>query len=91
MAMMPACSTRPAHGSAAWAARSGRSNRFDVPTLLVHGDDDQIVPIDAAGQLDHLRHRERVTQSDRALQDRVWAFHRGASPPAVRHFIAPAR
>ena len=41
--------------------------------------------------LDHLRHHERVTQSDRALQDRVWAFHRGASPPAVRHFIAPAR
>lgn len=24
--------------------------RFDVPTLIVHGDDDQIVPIDAAGR-----------------------------------------
>ncbi len=24
--------------------------KFDVPTLLVHGDDDQIVPIDAAGR-----------------------------------------
>jgi non-heme chloroperoxidase len=24
--------------------------RFDVPTLIVHGDDDQIVPIDAAGK-----------------------------------------
>jgi non-heme chloroperoxidase len=24
--------------------------RFDVPTLVVHGDDDQIVPIDAAGR-----------------------------------------
>jgi len=23
---------------------------FDVPTLVVHGDDDQIVPIDAAGR-----------------------------------------
>jgi len=23
--------------------------RFDVPTLIVHGDDDQIVPIGAAG------------------------------------------
>ena len=23
--------------------------KFDVPTLIVHGDDDQIVPIDAAG------------------------------------------
>jgi non-heme chloroperoxidase len=25
--------------------------RFDVPTLIVHGDDDQIVPIDDAGRL----------------------------------------
>lgn len=24
--------------------------RFDIPTLVVHGDDDQIVPIDAAGR-----------------------------------------
>lgn len=24
--------------------------RFDVPTLVIHGDDDQIVPIDAAGR-----------------------------------------
>ena len=23
---------------------------FDMPTLIVHGDDDQIVPIDAAGR-----------------------------------------
>jgi non-heme chloroperoxidase len=25
--------------------------KFDVPTLIVHGDDDQIVPIDAAGRM----------------------------------------
>ena len=24
-------------------------NKFDVPTLIIHGDDDQIVPIGAAG------------------------------------------
>ncbi|WP_265126947.1 alpha/beta fold hydrolase, partial [Xanthomonas chitinilytica] len=24
--------------------------KFDVPTLVIHGDDDQIVPIDAAGK-----------------------------------------
>ena len=24
--------------------------KFDIPTLVVHGDDDQIVPIDAAGR-----------------------------------------
>ena len=25
--------------------------KFDVPTLIVHGDDDQIVPIDASARL----------------------------------------
>ncbi|MFP3656337.1 alpha/beta fold hydrolase, partial [Burkholderia sp. SIMBA_052] len=25
--------------------------KFDVPTLILHGDDDQIVPIDDAGKL----------------------------------------
>jgi len=25
--------------------------KFDVPTLVMHGDDDQIVPIDAAGRM----------------------------------------
>jgi non-heme chloroperoxidase len=25
--------------------------KFDIPTLIVHGDDDQIVPIDAAGRM----------------------------------------
>ncbi len=25
--------------------------KFDVPTLILHGEDDQIVPIDAAGRL----------------------------------------
>jgi non-heme chloroperoxidase len=27
--------------------------KFDVPTLIIHGDDDQIVPIDAAGRASH--------------------------------------
>ncbi len=27
--------------------------KFDVPTLIIHGDDDQIVPIDAAGRSSH--------------------------------------
>src|SRR3546814_2771453 len=27
--------------------------RFDVPTLIIHGGDDQIVPIDAAGRASH--------------------------------------
>ena len=24
--------------------------KFDIPTLVIHGDDDQIVPIDASGK-----------------------------------------
>ena len=24
--------------------------KFDIPTLVIHGDDDQVVPIDAAGR-----------------------------------------
>ncbi|HEY1109417.1 MAG TPA: alpha/beta hydrolase, partial [Opitutaceae bacterium] len=27
--------------------------KFDVPTLIIHGDDDQIVPIDASARLSH--------------------------------------
>ncbi len=27
--------------------------RFDVPTLIIHGDDDQIVPIDITARLSH--------------------------------------
>jgi non-heme chloroperoxidase len=29
---------------------TGDLKKFDKPTLIVHGDDDQIVPIDAAGK-----------------------------------------
>ena len=27
--------------------------KFDVPTLVIHGDDDQIVPIDATARASH--------------------------------------
>lgn len=29
---------------------TGDLEKFDIPTLIVHGDDDQILPIDAAGR-----------------------------------------
>ena len=37
---------------AAFSATDFREDlaKFDVPTLVIHGDDDQIVPIDAAGK-----------------------------------------
>lgn len=36
----------------------------------------------------HLRHHERVTHADKALQDTVLAFHQGRNAPEVRHYIA---
>ena len=35
----------------------------------------------------HLRHHERVSGSDRMIQDRVNAFHRAAFPPKVCHLL----
>ena len=37
---------------AAFSATDFRDDlkKFDVPTLVIHGDDDQIVPIDASGR-----------------------------------------
>jgi MFS family permease len=39
--------------------------------------------------LDHLRQGERHTMHDKAMQLHVRSFHRGPSPPEVRHFAAP--
>jgi hypothetical protein len=39
--------------------------------------------------LDHLRQHERVTVSDRRLQEAVRAFHVGTEPPIVSHLVAP--
>lgn len=36
---------------------------------------------------DHLRQHERVTVADRAVEQRVLAFHRGEGVPQVRHLI----
>lgn len=38
--------------------------------------------------LTHVRQHERVTEADRALQDRARAFHRGDGPPIVTHHLA---
>jgi hypothetical protein len=37
--------------------------------------------------LEHLRQHERITAADRVVQTVAHAFHRGAEPPRVRHFI----
>jgi hypothetical protein len=39
---------------------------------------------------EHLRHHARVTESDREVEARVRAFHRGAAPPRVTHYLAAA-
>ena len=38
--------------------------------------------------LEHLRQHERVTVDDRAIQERVAAFHVGGEPPRVSHLLA---
>lgn len=40
--------------------------------------------------LDHMRHHERVTGADAALQAQIAELHRGDGPPRVTHLIAPA-
>ena len=40
--------------------------------------------------LGHLRHHERMSVADREIQQRVLAFHLGASPPSVSHFLSMA-
>jgi len=37
--------------------------------------------------LEHLRQHERITAADRAVQAIAHAFHRGAEPPRVRHYV----
>ena len=39
--------------------------------------------------LEHMRQHERVTKTDKALQEKVYAFHKGPEPPIVRHYVAP--
>ena len=40
--------------------------------------------------LEHLRQHQRTTIADKALQEKVLAFHRGAQPPKVSHLASPA-
>ena len=37
----------------------------------------------------HLRQHARVSASDKILQDRIFALHRGGTPPRVMHAVAP--
>lgn len=37
--------------------------------------------------LEHLRQHDRVTNADRVQQDVLRGFHRGETPPVVRHFV----
>lgn len=41
--------------------------------------------------VEHLRHHERVSESDRLVQERVRTFHIEPEPPQVRHHLAPER
>ena len=55
--------------------------KFDVPTLIIHGDDDQIVPIGAAAMLRPNSSRARSSKSIRPL----------ARPGATHHEVGQSR
>lgn len=38
---------------------------------------------------EHMRQHDRITKQDLASEERVRRFHRGPSPPKVRHYVAP--
>jgi MFS family permease len=38
---------------------------------------------------EHERQHARVTQADKALQDKLWQLHSGPTPPVVRHYLPP--
>ncbi|MDQ2695678.1 MAG: MFS transporter [Pseudomonadota bacterium] len=38
--------------------------------------------------LEHLRHHQRVTMADRAIESRIREFHLGEQPPVVSHLLA---
>jgi hypothetical protein len=37
----------------------------------------------------HLRQHARVSATDKILQDKIFALHRGAIPPRVTHAVTP--
>lgn len=37
---------------------------------------------------EHLRQHERITLADKALQEKLWAFHSGGDKPPAEHFVA---
>ncbi|MCB1055352.1 MAG: MFS transporter [Acidobacteria bacterium] len=41
--------------------------------------------------VDHLRHHNRLTEQDRSIEQSIAAFHVGAEPPLLRHFLSHAR
>ena len=40
---------------------------------------------------EHLRQHERITVSDRALEEIAWAFHQSGDPPQVTHWISASQ
>ncbi len=57
--------------------------KIDVPTLILHGDDDQIVPIGAAALHVRKNRQERYAQSVSRLSS--WNAHDACRPDRCRH------
>jgi hypothetical protein len=65
-----------------------RDGAFDWSLLMDIGDPARRIEFFVVESwLEHLRQHERVTMADKELQDQVNAFHLGAEPPCVSHFV----
>ena len=66
--------------------------KFDVPTLIVHGDDDQIVPIGAAALLSSKLVKRRDPEGLRGRTARSGGTRtRSSSTPTCWHFSQARR
>ena len=65
--------------------------KFDVPTLIIHGDDDQIVPIGASAMLSSKLIRNERSRFTRACRTAVARPLRTASTPTSCHSLRPSQ
>lgn len=77
-AMQDARRMRLRDGASAW----GVFHEPDTPRILTEC-------FQVPSWTEHLRQHDRVTKHDLATEEAVRRFHRGASPPRVRHYLTP--
>ena len=62
-------------------------NKFDVPTLIIHGDDDQIVPIGASAMISSKLVKGARRKFYPGLSHGLFATHHDVVNPALLAFF----